>query len=234
MKKILCLILTAIMVFSLVACTSNDIVNEDDLKEIQDIVNKLPDNSAEAGNPEDDDKSVSQLTNAAQLALADQMVYDAVSMYACKHNVESYVEAVNGETCSVQGDVQSVTITFQQEVLDSGKTGFNLSHGIINKFVRTDGAEYIDLDTVLFAEDRDVAEPIYLMSNPDYENRGMIGQMVSDKSNSSYFYNAIRATVGNTIEITSEEYNNSEYTIFIVWNEQGVTVAGGWNGINID
>ena len=203
--------------------------------ELPPMIDNTMNQQAEPGNPEDDNKNVDQLTHAAQLALSDQMVYDAIFMYACNHNVESYVEALDGEVCRVGGDVKGVTITFQSEILNSGKTGFNLSHGIINKFVRTDGSEYIDQDTALFADSRDALEPEYMMSEPDYENRGMIGQMVSDKNNCSYFYNSIRAAVGNTIEITSEEYCNSEYTIFIVWNaDGGITVTGSWNGINID
>lgn len=179
-----------------------------------------------------DERNLACLTEIIRDSMSDQFVYDAIFMYQCNGNVDSYVVGENGEPYYVDGNVRGVTLTFQPEKIGFNKYGFKLSEGIINKFVRDDGAKYINEDTVLISPNRADVEPMHMM-DPNYKERGQIGTMVSDKENRSYLYEDIERMIGaESIELYSNEYMNSEYTVFIAFGSK-ITVHGEWNGSNL-
>jgi prepilin-type N-terminal cleavage/methylation domain-containing protein len=73
-------------------------------------------------------------------------------------------------------------------------------------------------------------------------NDFILGGVRTSNSPNTYLYNRIRATVGDSIPLTSQTYRNSEYTIFIRMGSTGgnqasaqdaVLVYGQWNGTNL-
>lgn len=73
-------------------------------------------------------------------------------------------------------------------------------------------------------------------------NDYFLGAIRTSNSPNTYLYNRIRATVGDSIPLTSQTYRNSEYTIFIRMGSTGgnqasaqdsVLVYGQWNGTNL-
>ena len=73
-------------------------------------------------------------------------------------------------------------------------------------------------------------------------NDFVLGGVRTSNSPNTYLYNRIRATVGDSIPLTSQTYRNSEYTIFIRMGSTGgnqasaqdaVLVYGQWNGTNL-
>ena len=61
-------------------------------------------------------------------------------------------------------------------------------------------------------------------------------------SDGDFLFNSVRATVGETIELASQTYRNSDYTVFIrmgttgvdASTSSGIAVYGQWNGTNLD
>ena len=204
-----------------------------------------------------DDSAMSEVVNSIMLALADQNVYDEVLCYTASDNKSCYVDGLatydaghasytptkkSGETVlqymfddnarledeepyAPAGVMRGVTITFEPEK-STNKSCFVLYNGIINKFGPTN---------FIYGE------------MPETEANGdeelLLGGMASFGSMTNhYLYNRIRSTVGDKIELTSQTYRNSEYTVFIRMGTTGgnqadkqdaIAVYGQWNGTNL-
>jgi type IV pilus assembly protein PilA len=211
-----------------------------------------------------DDSAMGEVANAVMLALADQDVYDEVLRYTCSGNVSCYVdmkseagadindvssqrgtkiETKNGGTAgtvetdkdqymfgddarladekaySFAGVMRGVTITFKPEK-STKKSTYKLTAGVINE--GENGGTFI---------------------NGTEPSETTLGAMTSVAgSNNHYLYNRVRATVGDQIELTSQTYRNSDYTVFIRMGTTGgnqaakqdaIKVYGQWNGTNL-
>lgn len=132
------------------------------------------------------------------------------------------------------GNMRGVTITFEPQA-SSNKSTFDLAQGIINKFVRA--TDEVATDRATGADSND-----YINATPAYATVGTLGTMKSGTSANTYLYNRVRATVGNKIELSSQTYRNSDYTVFIRMGTTGgnaaaaqdaIAVYGQWNGTNL-
>jgi prepilin-type N-terminal cleavage/methylation domain-containing protein len=142
------------------------------------------------------------------------------------------------------GNMRGVTITFQPEQKNnSNGTQFVLANGIVNKFLQPDGsaADALIADTNLKANDRVADSVDYIGADPSYADKGTLETMTSNDVN-YYLYNRVRSNIGNNVELTSQTYRNSEYTVFIRMGTTGgaqadaqdaITVYGQWNGTNL-
>ena len=204
-----------------------------------------------------DTSAMSEVVNSIMLALADQNVYDEVLCYTAADNKSCYVDSLatydashssysptkkNGDTVqqymfgddarredenpyAPAGVMRGVTITFEPEQ-STNKSCFVLYNGVINKFGPTDFI-YGEMPETETNEDDEL----------------LLGDMHSFGSpNNHYLYNRIRSTVGDKIELTSQTYRNSEYTVFIRMGTTGgnqadkqdaIAVYGQWNGTNL-
>lgn len=130
------------------------------------------------------------------------------------------------------GNMRGMTITFEPH-MNSNKSEFILTEGIINKFIQT-GARV--------ATDRGEVDSIaYVNATPDYATKGTLGTLTTGNGH-NYLYNRVRATIGNNIFLTSQTYRNSDYTVFIRMGSTGgnkaeaqdaIAVYGQWNGTNL-
>ena len=204
-----------------------------------------------------DNSAMSEVVNSIMLGLADQNIYDEVLCYTATDNISCYVDGLatydedhssytptkkSGSTVlqymfddnarledenpySTAGVMRGVTITFEPEQ-STNKSCFVLYNGIINKHGGTD---------FIYGE----------MPSSEANDDGelLLGGMASFSApNNHYLYNRIRSTVGDKIELTSQTYRNSEYTVFIRMGTTGgnqadkqdaITVYGQWNGTNL-
>lgn len=141
------------------------------------------------------------------------------------------------------GNMRGVTITFQPDK-DSNASQYTLADAIINKFVAAGQTESVAATMKVAAQGgrADADSVKYINKTPDYANKGTFGTMASGTSNNTYLYNRTRATIGDTVELTSQTYRNSEYTVFIRMGSTGgnqataqdaIQVYGQWNGTNL-
>lgn len=233
-----------------------------------------------------DDSAMGELTNAVNLALADQDVYDEVLYYSTKNNISCYHdtkadaaeykiqtkdvegdgETITGEDYWMHGDdarladevaykgdgsMRGVTLTFLPDSFYDAKSAknasqFTLAKGIVNGFIHEDtknglgaGKELIHVAT---------GTDSYINGTPaaetwTFEKMSTDGVGTDTKPANHYLYNKVRATMGDTIELTSQTYRNSPYTVFIRMGSTGgnqasandaMKVYGQWGGTNLD
>ena len=212
-----------------------------------------------------DDSAMGELTNAVKLALADQDVFDEVLAYTKKNNKSCYVdgavtdisanEAANTAAGIVitkdaaeldnkqfmyndskrkadetvyhfAGKMRGATITFKNEATAKNKATFDLAKGVVNgKTGTAESPTKVEADTG---------------STTFGEMQSTGGTAATAKSGK--LYNRVRATVGDKIELSSQTYRNSEYTVFIRMGSTGgnqasaqdaIQVYGQWNGTNL-
>ena len=218
-----------------------------------------------------DDSAMGEVTNAIMLALSDQDIYDEVLFYACTNNYSCYVdketptdaiETSNTDVVMygdndrqldeieyyVNGKMRGVTITFQP-AKDTNASQYTLSEAIINKFIRSNDATNdenggkfntatIKLPTTPLSDQK-----YYKAGGPNYANYGTLKTMCAGSNTANhYLYNRVRSVIGDTVELTSQTYRNSEYTVFIRIGSTGgnqadaqdaIKVYGQWNGTNL-
>jgi prepilin-type N-terminal cleavage/methylation domain-containing protein len=146
-----------------------------------------------------------------------------------------------------EGNMRGVTITFRPETNSAGDRMYDLRNGIVNWGLYTSagtstngrGTETVTIPVPTDAKTEGTVD--YFTADPDLTKYGCFGSMSGDQKN-CYLYNRTRATVGDTIVLTSQTYRNSDYTIFIRMGSTGgaqadaqdaVAVYGQWNGTNL-
>lgn len=154
------------------------------------------------------------------------------------------------------GNMRGLTITFQP-MRDANASTFVIGNAIVNKGVlKTEtGVAYKNAKNeavVSVASTNKISAnnlttgtktAIYTNGTPNYASHGaVISTMKAGNNNNTYLYNRVRATVGDQIELTSQTYRNSEYTVFIRMGSTGgnaaqaqdaIVVYGQWNGTNL-
>ena len=106
------------------------------------------------------------------------------------------------------------------------KLGFNviLSSEIHNKEIE------VKISVICFFNLINITKVVYPISKTD------------EVRSNTYLYNRTRATIGDKVELTSQTYRNSEYTVFIRMGSTGgnqasaqdaIKVYGQWNGTNL-
>jgi type IV pilus assembly protein PilA len=212
-----------------------------------------------------DDSAMGEVTNAIMLAMSDQEVYDEILSYTASENVSCYVDSTmtdsstkittkagdasqfmygdelrkkDGEAYYAAGVMRGVTITFEPQNI-SGKQTLKREDAIINKFIRTTGdtTGIKNTNTILVKGTR---SPLY------YTGKTTIGDATLGKmggaTGTNYLFNRICTTITKDVELTSQTYRNSEYTVFIRMGSTGgnsaagqdaIAVYGQWNGTNL-
>ena len=209
-----------------------------------------------------DDSAMGEVTNAIMLALSDQDVYDEVLSNSVKENVSCYmddttknakgqtaatagakfgtatvIETSKGNNTAIQwmlddnarlddekqytatGVMRGLTITFHPSASGANSSVFKLADGIVNEWA--DGkATY---------------------GNGTSAKKLLDGLKAAGNTN-CYLYNRLRATIGDTVTLTSQTYRNSNYTVFIRMGSTGgnqataqdaIAVYGQWSGTNL-
>lgn len=209
-----------------------------------------------------DDSAMGEVANAIQLALSDQKIYDEALYSTIKYNASCYIDKkTEAEVSTLKEDMKSdhteyrykddarladeeeyyfagkmrgVTITFEPD--GGGSTGssvFKIGDAIVNAPIK-EGARN--------------ATDIALGEKKPYGGSQWTGKKLSEIESTGgnqdhhYLYNRVRASVGDSITLTSQTYRNSDYTVFIrmattggnsAAGQDSVQVYGQWNGTNL-
>ena len=202
-----------------------------------------------------DDSAMGELTNSIKLALADQDVFDECLAYTAKDNVSCYVDgAEDSYSDSTDGYIKT------KDAVGSGATtGIQFTFG--DECRKLDETEYqfegaMRGLTITFSPDGAAAntnKATYVLEDGAINagkaglKTGVLGTIdasgtASTAGNTSKLYNRVRATVGDKIELSSQTYRNSDYTVFIKMGTTGgnqavaqdaIQVYGQWNGTNL-
>ena len=210
-----------------------------------------------------DDSAMGELTNSIKLALADQDVFDECLAYTAKYNYSCYVDdnstnaygTTNGTNgCvhtkaadNVGGAKTDLQFTYDDSTRKLDETPYKLAgnmRGLTITFVNDGTADKkATYDLALGKVNTYATDPTgneSTLKKVDFGNMDSSGTAVDD--NSGKLYNRVRATVGDKIELSSQTYRNSNYTVFICMGSTGgnqataqdaVRVYGQWNGTNL-
>ena len=131
------------------------------------------------------------------------------------------------------GNMRGVTITFNA-TRGNNKATFKLADAWVND-------AFADSPEVVVAED---TAPSWVsvsgLTKPTTTIK--FSDMKAGGNANTYLYNRVRATIGDSVELTSQTYRNSDYTVFIRMGSTGgnqataqdaIKVYGQWNGTNL-
>lgn len=146
----------------------------------------------------------------------------------------------------VAGQMRGVTITFYP-AKNTNASQYTLSEAVVNAFVRAENQADTNVkpaaDSVIASEHKYYnGVPKYLGSG-DVAGVGTLSTMCAGSNTTNhYLYNRVRSVIGDRVELTSQTYRNSQYTVFIRIGSTGgnqadaqdaIKVYGQWNGTNL-
>ena len=179
-----------------------------------------------------DDSAMSEVVNAIQLSLADQLIYDEVLEHSVWDNVSCYIDK--------KDESQFTDCKVQLKAANGDKK---------EQYMFGDEARLLD-ETVYYAAGNMRGLTITFSPSEsgdtyDFAN-GILNKFVGRKtgilSENPELYNRLRSVIGDKLDTTSQTYRNSDYTIFIRVGTTGGTEAvmqdaiqvwGQFNGTNL-
>jgi type IV pilus assembly protein PilA len=216
-----------------------------------------------------DDSAMGEVTNAILLAMSDQNVYDEMLYYTYNDNYSCYTDGgsnvashkftagTNGQAKYVSfndearvadetvfqanGTMRGVTITFCPTKNGGAKSTFILAQGHVNAmgFEYTAGKEINKTLATTTVPGSRANSAIY---TDTYGTDIQIKTAKDPSSSYTYMYNQLRSVIGDTVDLKSQTYRNSCYTVFIKMGTTGgkqasaqdaIQVYGQWNGTNL-
>ena len=207
-----------------------------------------------------DDSAMGEVMNAVKLALADQDVYDECLKYNIKDNYSCYVDGntsgerkmanaildkdrdgngVVSKTADKEDDWHYNDATRQEDETPFAPAG--RMRGITLTFTHQNDANANEQKFKL--ADARLNEMIPGTPKSGTENVTLEGMKSGAAGKEKMLYNKLRAAIGDSINLSSQTYRNSEYTVFIRMGSTGgnnsdaqdaVAVYGQWNGTNLE
>lgn len=224
--KIICILMSMALMIGVVGCGSKETVKDGTEKDNMAVeqndggsMNATVQRAREAT----DDCQMGEVSMAILMAMQDQDIFDSILMYTCENNVANYVDGDSPK--AVGGSMRGVTFTFQPEETD-GTITYRLENAIINRFVRTNVESDINPATCIIDESKSMTTVKHTFS-PNYDNGGTLKDMPE-------LCEKIVSMFGEEIELTSDKYKSSEYTVFVEFKSGETTglqpsVYGKWN-----
>lgn len=182
-----------------------------------------------------DDSAMDEMVNSVQLALADTDVYDELLTHSVYDNVSCYIDSESEFAHAANKIVLKEAYNDKKEQYMFDDTARQLDE------IDYWAAGNMRGITITFSPDKESNGDTY-----DLED-GLINKFVGRKmgklSDSPELYNRVRATIGDTLETTSQTYRNSDYTLFIQLGSTGgaeavaqdaIKVWGQFSGTNLD
>jgi type IV pilus assembly protein PilA len=199
-----------------------------------------------------DDSAMSEVVNAVVLGLSDQDIYDEVlkattTVPSCyidgEHDGSAGLVMLKGNEASGVPETGSYFMfDASARVKDEQAWGFGgVIRGVTLTFMPTENimtiGEGIINDLIAADAKESVAEEA--ANNPAaavYDGKYMVADNIDAGSDLATampsLYYRLRATVGEAIELTSQTYRNSNYTVFIRMGSQGGTEASSQDAVN--
>ena len=186
----------------------------------------------ERSRAERDNSAMDEVVNAVQLALADAQIYDEVVRFSTVDNISCYVDTdseANYNRIVTKSNPDGVDqYTFDSTSRQLDETPYYAAGNMRGV-------------TLTFAPDKGSNGSTF-----DFK-QGVVNQYVQIKGNHRVgalqgLYGRINSSVGESLEIKSPTYRNSEYTIFIRLGSTGgndeskqnsIQAYGQWSGTNL-
>jgi len=205
-----------------------------------------------------DDSAMGEVGNAIQVALADEKIYDEALMYRISKNFSCYTDAEHFAAENVVVDKTDATngnwwhLNDNARIADeSAYSAAGVMRGLTITFQPVKDATTGAYQFVL--ADAKVNDMAVGGSAADFSERGLsgdaltkmqttLGEMTAGQDH-HYLYNRVRSNIGDTINLTSQTYRSSPYTVFIRLGSQGgrdeakqdsISVYGQWGGTNLE
>jgi len=209
-----------------------------------------------------DDSAMGEVTNAIQLALADQNAYDEAL------NIMAGADSAYVPSCYVdgtEGTAESTNAKFIETKAAGADATANPQQYMFNDSARkADETEYTFAGnmrglTITFSPSNigSSSKKQYVMADAEINSAdGKVNDAVeagdklsaqtpddNDTTMQGQIYNKLRAAIGDTVPVTSQTYRNSPYTVFIRMGTTGgndaskqdaIKVYGQWGGTNLD
>ena len=176
-----------------------------------------------------DVSTAGEIVNAFRLALADQNCFDEMLDYSCTNNYITYTDSsgiygqiiADGEYWAPDGSGRATTITFNPTTLGDAIV-YRMDNAIVNDMTYGNGST---------ANGREIKGNRIDDIQCYFKNASL------NEQRTGYTYNEVRQTVGDFVDITSQTYRKSSFTVFIKFSQKdGTTVAeveGLFNGTNL-
>lgn len=201
-----------------------------------------------------DDSAMGEVGNAIQVALADEKIYDEVLTYVIKKNFSCYTDDAGFVAANVVTDKEDATngnwwhLNENARIADESLYGAaGVMRGVTITFQPERDANTGAYQFVL--ANAKVNDMVYDGSNADFTGRiadassiqGTLSAMTSGQDH-HYLYNRVRSNIGDVVNLSSQTYRQSPYTIFIRLGSQGgrdetkqdaIAVYGQWGGTNL-
>lgn len=174
-----------------------------------------------------DNSAMDEVLEAVVLALSDSNIFDEMYRYRVDNNFITYSDSsgvygaqyIDEEFWAPDGAGKATTITF-----NPGEDGrHSIADAIINDMTYGNGS-IAPTRIIEGAQLKDVQCSLKNASN--------------GSASSGLMHHALAQSIGEHIELTSQTYGNSSYTIFIKWSRVNgmphAEVYGSWNGTNLD
>ena len=186
----------------------------------------------ERSRAERDNSAMDEVVNAVQLALADAQIYDEVVAFSTVDNISCYVDT-DSEANYTRIVTKSNPDGVDQYTFDS--TSRQLDETPYYAAGNMRGV------TLTFAPDKGSNGSTF-----DFK-QGVVNQYVQIKGNHRVgamhgLYGRLNSSVGESLEVKSQTYRNSEYTVFIRLGSTGgndeskqnsIQTYGQWSGTNL-
>ena len=167
-----------------------------------------------------DVSAMDEVTNAVFLSMTDTSVYDELVLNSLKENVSCYIDTND------EADHEANMVITKK--VDGGN----------NKYTFNDNSRLLD-ETKYYAAGNMRGVTITFSPNADGSGYtladGIVNEFLTDGATKlidmPYVYNTMRQAMGDKIELTSQTYRNSDYTIFIKIGTTGGNQADAQDAI---
>jgi type IV pilus assembly protein PilA len=200
-----------------------------------------------------DDSAMGEVANAVLIAMSDQNIYDEMLYYTISNNWSCYTDgeaSTRIDANKISGAGKATYETYNDQTRLQDETAFKADgtmRGVTITFNPVKNGSK-SIFTVGDALVNDIGSSVYETRTLQNVETGVTnGVKLSEAtapgaSGNKYLFNQLRSVIGDTIQLTSQSYRNSSYTVFIRMGTTGgrqasvqdaISVYGQWNGTNL-
>ena len=179
-----------------------------------------------------DTSSLNEVSNAVVIGLSDYDTFDEIYKQAKYNNVSCYIDRQNEsglqKIITSQPTASYEQYTFGDEAREANRTVYHLAGHMYGV-------------TITFEPQGDKDNRYYDVGD-GIVNKYIDGEAAIRLKDCEALYNSVRRTIGKTIDLDSQTYKNSEYTVFIRFSiissddffaQDSVVVYGQYGGTNL-
>lgn len=206
-----------------------------------------------------DDSAMGEVTNAIQLALADQNAYDEALEYTIKTAKSCYVDGNQGDAADTNAkyietkaavgsgaNAVAVQYMFSDAARKADETPYDLDGNMRGMTITFQTSNIGTSNKMEFKLKDAIINATTTNGAASATETATLENLTADSTDTTMkgqIYNKLRAAIGDTVPVTSQTYRNSDYTVFVRMGTTGgndaskqdaIKVYGQWGGTNLD